>query len=132
MKENYKIWDETREWPSILYLHGLHDDCEGFRLVLEDKVLNGCTYLLVFDTCLTYQKTDKGYCHNSLRDLIRDNRTEFKAVYVVENSEWITSFLKDNPGGHLPGNLIHFAIVTQDDWIDIIALKEPVVAKKLT
>jgi hypothetical protein len=127
MSERYKEWNETKHWPSNLYLQALHDDYEGFRLLLEDKV-TGAVYRLAFDSNLAYRNIDEGDLLRSTATLIK-TRTSIVTVYEVENSEWLRWFREESNGKYDSQKIYHWTITTPNDWIDVLSIEPPITTK---
>jgi hypothetical protein len=125
MKEKYEIWEQTSEWPKSLYLQALHDDYEGFRLILEDKDGQGSVFKVSFDSHLAYRNIDEGDRLSSLPSLTHKGE-KLATVYLVKNSNWVHWFKEENAGKYDNEGLLHWAIITPNDWVDVISLEPPV------
>jgi len=124
MKEIYEVWEQTSEWPKNLYLQALLDDYEGFRLILEDKDGQGSVFKVSVDSHLAYRNIDEGDRLSSLRSLTQ-TRVRVAKVYLVKNSKWVHWFKEENAGKYDDDDLLHWAIITPNDWVDVISLEPP-------
>jgi len=122
VKEKYTPWPEAIGLSEKLYLQGLLDTYEGFRLLLEDKDGNGAVFRVGFDSHLAYRNIDEG---DRLRSLgaVCDARPAI--IYLVEDSEWLKWFKEENQGKYGGDNLFHWAIITPNDWVDVISIEPP-------
>ena len=89
MEEKYTPWFDTIGLPDKLYLQGLLDTYEGFRLILEDKEGNGAVFRVWFDFHLAYRNIDEG---DRLRSLGAACGAPPAAICLAENSEWLKWF----------------------------------------
>jgi hypothetical protein len=123
--EVYSEWRVTSLWPPNLYVQGLHDDYEGFRIVLENKDAGGEVYKIAFDSHLAYRNMDEGDRLRGLSSLTK-TRNKTAIVYKVEESKWVKWFKEENPGKYDDESIYHWAIVTPNDWIDVLSLEPPI------
>ncbi len=105
------------------YCEGLHDDYEGFRIILKsDDQADGLLKIL-FENHLAYRNIDEG---DRLRLWDEHPETQGKhSFYNVENSEWVQWFLKENSGKYEPEEVSHYSIHTPNDVIDILSIGAP-------
>jgi hypothetical protein len=122
-KEKYKKWLPLEDIPDRLYLDGLYDDWEGFRLLLRHYE-TGRMLRITFDPALSYRNTDEG-------DLLKTEDISegfFKwPLYIVENSRFLKWFHEESYEIRKKDNPLHYAIVTQNDFIDVISAFPPIV-----
>jgi hypothetical protein len=126
--EVYNGWRVTSLWPPNLYVQGLHDDYEGFRIVLENKDGGGEVYKIVFASYLAYRNMDEGDRLRGL-SLLKKTRDKTGIIYKVEESEWVKWFKEENSGKYDVEDIYHWAIVTPNDWIDVLSLEPPTVVE---
>jgi hypothetical protein len=48
-------------------------------------------------------------------------------IVLVENSDFLAWFHAESLGIHQNANLVHVAILTQNEWVDVISHKTPIV-----
>jgi hypothetical protein len=82
-------------------------------------------FRIKFESYLGYQNFDESDRLNSL-DYFPVNTREW-CLFKSNNSDYIDRVMKETAGKYDAGEIIHFAIVTSNDIIDILALKEPIV-----
>jgi len=123
IKEKYKRWEPIGDIPTKLYLDGLYDDWEGFRIILSHYE-TGRMLRISFDPALSYRNTDEG-------DLLKTEAVAeglFKwPLYTVENSRFLEWFHKESYEIRKDDNPLHYAIVTPNDFVDIISAFPPIV-----
>lgn len=118
---NFEKWIPIDNLAGTLYLEAIHDDYEGFRLLLkggaeQDKVLR-----ITFDPALSYRNTDEG-------DLLKTINTQNFggwSLYVVSNSDYLRWFSEESHGVHEGEDIIHYAIYTPNDCLDILSSYPP-------
>lgn len=123
-KEKYKKWEPVKDIPSSLLCEGLHDDYEGFRVLLKGSGDKACTFRIVFGTALAYRNIDEGDLQKTLHSIVC---TEPCSLFIVENSTWLKWFQEESYGIHDDEEIIHYAIYTENDCIDILSAYPPVV-----
>jgi hypothetical protein len=119
--EKYVKWEPIKNIPETLYLEGLHDDYEGFRLLLRDEKLSRMLRI-TFDPPLSYRNTDEGDLLKT--DQIAEGFLKWP-LYTVENSRFLKWFHEESLEIHRNENPIHYAIITPNDVVDIISCYPP-------
>jgi hypothetical protein len=118
---SFEKWIPIDNLVEPLYLEAVHDDHEGFRLLLkgssdQDKVLR-----ITFDPALSYRNTDEG-------DLLKTiNGQDFGgwSLYIVSNSGYLKWFSEESHGIHEDEDIIHYAIYTPNDCLDVLSAYPP-------
>ena len=106
---------------------GLYDDYEGFRIILENDT---GVFGVYFEDNLIYRNADEGDRLGSLSAL-SNKKNELGIIYEVEDSEFIKWFVEENSEKYNKSELMHTAVLSQNDWIDVISLTQPKI-KNLT
>jgi hypothetical protein len=123
-KNIYKKWEPINNIPDELYLEGLYDDYEGFRLLLKGDNVRSKMMRIKFDSVLLYRNIDEG-------DLIlyprvnEQSNQKLWCLYIVSESDLLSWFHSVSQNIHEAKKLIHYAIYTPNDCIDIITDLEP-------
>ena len=107
-------WNPIKEIPRILYCEGIHDDYEGFRVLLKGRGVGDRVLRIMFNGLVAYRNINESYRLTSLPP----NGTG--TLFRVENSSWIPWICKESGGVLIPENLNHFAIYTPEDFLDIV------------
>ncbi len=110
--------------PDKMYVEGMHDDYEGFRVLLKGE--NTEMLRITFKNKISYMNTDESYRLDIGRnDTI--NEAHFNRVfYTVQNSSYI-KWIKKTSKQSVGPDVKHFAIYTDFDCIDIITHDVPIV-----
>lgn len=123
-KNIYQKWTPLEDLPELLYCEGLHDDYEGFRILLRGEDVSSSMLRLVFDMPLAYRNLDEG---SLLRTL---SRVDFKgkwSLFTVKSSTWLEWFHEESNNLYSHDAVIHYAIFTPNDCIDVLTITEPVI-----
>lgn len=101
---------------------GLHDDYEGFRVLLSSEKVGSPMLRLKWDNVLFYQSRDEAY----LFSYFDFNQFEFPyPFYIIKDSELITNFHKNSDEIYTDWKIQHFAIYTTNDCIDVLSVSNP-------
>lgn len=112
--------------PDRWFLHALHDDYEGFRLLLEEDAPQRSVYRISFEQHYLYRNCDESDRILTLSKLPASGRI---SLLEVQHSELITWFKGENGPKYASKNIRHWAILTPDDWIDVLSCGKPDVEK---
>jgi hypothetical protein len=119
--EKYKKCIPIKDIPDTLVLFGLHDNYEGFRILLRDgkssRVLR-----IRFDSFFTYRNTDIGYLS---RTMLEKNKFVKWPLFTVKNSMFLQCLQEENPEKQLNEKPVHYAIITPNNCIDVISESSP-------
>lgn len=124
MDDIYKNWEPLKDIPRILYCEGIHDDYEGFRILLTGEDERSPMLRIKFDAVRFYKNSDEG---DLLRTIASINNPGRSSLFLVENSSWIKWFHEETCDIHKNKNFKHFAIYTPNDCIDVISEFDPTV-----
>ncbi|MCI5141352.1 MAG: hypothetical protein D3909_06440 [Candidatus Electrothrix sp. ATG1] len=89
---------------------------------MKGEEVNSPLLRITFDPALTYRNIDEGSLLRSLE--WADGQANYP-LFIVENSDWVEWFHKESCGTYEESNIIHYAIITPNDCIDILAEFEP-------
>lgn len=121
--ETYREWHPVGDLPTDLLVYGLYDDFEGFRILLSRPGVWGNPFLrITFYGRDAYRNTDEG-ARLRLQELGQD--FSLSSLYIVENSSWLEWFYKENYGILKGLGIKHYAIITQNDIIEVLNRSEP-------
>lgn len=119
--EKYKKWVPLKDIPDIFVLFGLHDNYEGFRILLRDgkssRVLR-----IRFDSFFAYRNTDRGYLS---RTMLEGKKFVKWPLFTVKNSSFLQWFQEENPDKQFNKKPIHYAMITPNNYIDVISSSLP-------
>jgi hypothetical protein len=116
--QHHRPWKPLDGVPERLYLEAVHDDCEGLRFLLRGEDTTSPTLRLVFESPVAYRNINESYRVRTWA-AVSDMRA-LPSLLKVENSNW-ARWLVEEAGGVLRVDaLVHYAIYTPEDCIDIV------------
>jgi len=110
------------KYEGLYYCDALHDDNEGFRIILEHESGQGPMLKVTFGKFLAYQNIDESNrlkFWNEQKDI--DEKYTF---YEVENSSWVKWFVNENKGKYESSEIKHYMILTGQDVIEVLSYDE--------
>ena len=119
MRQIYEIWDLVPGRVFRASVESVIDDWEGFRVLLRDHETDR-VIRISFDSHLAYQNRDES---DLAGDAARSDGLGRGCFYRVQGSEFAARFMSDSL--RQSQDLIHFAIVTEADCIDVLATSDP-------
>lgn len=123
MEDNvYKKWEPLQGIPEKLYCEAIHDDCEGFRIILQGEKTGSGMIKILFNPAIAYRNIDESYL---IKTLSRISSLEKSSLYIVENSKWTKWFHEESYDVYDDRKIIHYSIITPGDCIDILAEYSP-------
>jgi hypothetical protein len=122
IQEQYVKWTPVTSIPNSMYCEGIHDDYEGFRILLKGKNANDPILRIHFDSTIAYRNIEEGKRPKTLERI-----TEKSTLYIVKNSNWLKWISNESFGMYDNLDIIHFAIYSLNDWIDVLSVKHPIV-----
>jgi hypothetical protein len=124
IKNKLKVWKPIEDLPPQMFVEALHDDYEGFRILLKGESFDAKTLRIGFEDRLSYRNIDADYLSKYWASFLPVHVTE--VFYIVENSALVDEFLCTSEGLY-PSNwtITHYAIYTQQDCIDVLSYHPP-------
>jgi hypothetical protein len=121
--EKYKKWIPIKDIPDTLVLFGLHDNYEGFRILLRDEKTHGVMRIF-FDSFVSYRNTSEVYLLKTLHE--RKGVVKWP-LFIVENSGFLKSLHEEEDVDKqlFTEKPIHYAIITPNNCIDVISSSLP-------
>ena len=123
-KPKYEKWMPVESIPRRMYCEAVHDDYEGFRILLKGEDPNSSVLRVSFESVLAYRNIDEGSLLKTL-DLIKDR--EIHPLYIVRDSSWLYWFHEESYNIHANNDIVHYSVMTPNDCIDILSEFEPTV-----
>jgi|UniRef100_UPI00378496B7 hypothetical protein len=123
--DKYQVWQPRPDLPLLDFV-SLIDDREGFRVITTPShTPYEVTSLITFQfrRAFAYRNIDEAKRLRTLNALSEQGILHASSLYTVEPSSWLEWFFAEN--FEMP-NLVHYAIYTSDDMIDVIAWPEEV------
>jgi hypothetical protein len=115
----FDVWDVGLKEAKDLTIEGVHDDWEGFR-ILVSPYLGARLVRIAFDEPAAYLRRDESDLQG---DRVRSTGLGRGNFYIVRNSEFLDRFLRDALRSR--GSLNHYAIYSGVDCIDVLADEPP-------
>jgi hypothetical protein len=121
MENIYKNWEPLKNIPRKLCCEGIHDDYEGFRILLRENNYSSVLRIL-FDAVRSYKWSDES---DLLKTVASINDAGRSSLFIVDNSSWVKWFHEETYDIYKDSDIKHFAIYTSDDCIDVLSEFEP-------
>ena len=121
----YKRWNPLpRLERTRVYCEAVHDDWEGFRIWLRPEDSNLGVTVVRFGARLFYANSDEG---DRLSSVLNQEELQFPhPFWIVQDSALVSEFKRQGAGVRDGQSLVHYAFLTCNDCIDVIAIGEPV------
>jgi hypothetical protein len=123
-KQRYALWKPVEKIPARLYCEAIHDDAEGLRILLRESDPHGPVLSLRFESVIGYRNVNESY---RLRTWLELGNEEVPPLLIVRDSQWI-EWLRNEGGETIDWSaVVHYAIFTPEDCIDIATEFPPTV-----
>jgi len=120
----FERWEPVRSLPLRMYLEALHDDYEGFRLLLRGEEPDSAMIRISFESVLAYRNLDERYYLKTLEYKLESNKG---TLFKINNSDFIAWFNEQSYNIYKDENIIHYSILTPNDCVDILSITIPTV-----
>ena len=124
MQEKLVKWEPIEKIENEMYLEGLYDDWEGFRLLLRGVNKSSGMLRIIFDPAWSYRYIDEGDLLKSLNERKRNIEGAWP-LYTIENSKYIEWFNEESFDMHKDKNIAHYAIYTPVHLVDVLSAFTP-------
>lgn len=127
-KNNIEKWEtEIKDFPKEIFVEGLHDNYEGFRLVVRGGKPSR-VYRISFDCHVGYRNFDESE-RLKLNSLF-PSFTGGWSLFVSEKSDFIDWLVGESFEVHTKKEEItHYYIATPNDIVEVLATCEPKIEK---
>jgi hypothetical protein len=122
-EEVFEKWEPIGGLQAEMYLEAMHDDKEGFRVILKGVGEPARALRILFEDPLCYRGAQESYV---LKQLYEQHAIYPWPIFVVSNSRYVSWFY-DQLGGLLPETGRHYHVAAMDEMIDVISARPPVV-----
>ena len=123
MQQEYVVWEIFPGRFISVSVESVVDDWEGFRLLLRDHHSNRILRVH-FASQVAYQCRDESDLEG---EAARSTGLGKGCFYRVIHSEFVARFRLDSARQF--DNLKHFAVITDNECVDVLALSDPVVTE---
>lgn len=121
-----KKWEnEIKDFPSTIQVEGLYDDYEGFRILLRGGTPSRVYRVNFGDYYLGYRNFDESERLKSL-PFFPLNTREW-CLFKSTDSDFTNWIIEESNGIQEKDDVTHYYIVTPNDVIDVLCLKEPII-----
>jgi len=118
--ETYNFWKLVADQPQKMIVDSVHDEDEGLIILLryssgknESKLLR-----LLYDPYISYGNMDESYRVRAIDNCAGKLRSTF---YIVKDSNFIEWFHEESKNIYKDRDIVHYAIITVADCIDILS-----------
>ncbi len=121
--EQFEKWEPIGGLHAAMALEAMHDDKEGFRLILKAPEPNARPLRIKFEEPVCY----RGASENYLIKQVYDSHAIYPwPIFIVKNSRYAAWFYGQLSGA-LPDSGQHYHIAAMGDMIDVISPRPPIV-----
>lgn len=123
-KNNIVKWNISLvDFPKTIYIEGLYDDYEGFRVIVRGEK-SSRLYRISFDNYyIGYRNFDESERIKSIPEFPMNSREW--CLFKSQNSDFINWLVEESCGIQSKGDITHYYIMTPNDIVEILCLKEP-------
>ena len=121
MRQIYELWKIFPDREIRATVEGVIDDWEGFRVLLKDHETDRVVRI-IFSSHVAYLNRDESDLDG---EAARSEGLGRGCFYLIQNSEFAARFKADSVRQF--SKLKHFAIITDSDCIDVLAVDDPAV-----
>lgn len=107
------------------YIEAIHDNYEGFRILLRSSILEGKMLRINFNDKLSYRNTDESFYLKLWGSMNKEILG--KTFYIISNSDYADFFNDQTLDIYRDWKIIHYAIYTNSDCIDILSIQQPII-----
>jgi hypothetical protein len=123
-KPVYEKWNPTADIPARLVFEEVRHADGHFSVLLRRESKENSVLRVFFDSVLFYRTINESYL---LRTLQMVENLGGASLYIVDNSPLLSWFHEESLNIYNDWRIKHYAILTPDECIDILASIEPVV-----
>ncbi len=124
-KNIFRKWKVIEGVPAEMYLEELYQDCEGLlKLILTDGFENSQKLQITFDGQLLYRNIDEANLL-AMEFSHEDKQPGGCTFYTIDNSEYLEWFHWVSCNTNENQEIIHYAIYTGNDCVDILSVSPP-------
>jgi hypothetical protein len=121
-EERFERWEPIEGLAPKMFIEAMHDDREGFRIILRSPAPKMSALRIAFDAPLCYRGTQEAYL---LREIYEGDAIYPWPIFIVRNSRYAKWFYAQATGaidqdGH------HYHIAAVDEIVDVLSARPPV------
>lgn len=130
MQAEYKKWMPIEGLERELWVEAVHDDYEGFRILMKGSSPSSATLCIHFKHYYLYRNVDETYRMKLWQEGNFEERNW--ALYTTTSSQLIEWFNEENDGVQDKGEMMHYLIKTGADVIEVLTNRNAPDVKWLT
>ena len=121
-KYKFVSWSLIDGISDEVYVESIKDDSDGLRILISSE---GKTVRILFKNKISYKVSQESYLLKLWNEI--EIGKEKLVFYKIENSWLIDDFNENTLNIYSNLKLVHYAIYTYTDCIDIISIEPPVI-----
>ena len=114
--EIFEPWEHGLLRSRRLIIQRISDDQDGLTIRLN-LGKNEPVVRVKFDPYVAYRNTNESFRANT----VTASGPFSQSCYVVKNSHWISWFEKESLGYYVDSEIVHYALLTCEDWVEILS-----------
>lgn len=119
---SFRDWTPADNFPRKVFVESVTDNRDGLHVVLGTH-RHAKKMHLTFESYIAYRNMNET---NRLRTWSQVDMRNHSSFMTINNSTWIDWLVNESEGLLELINLVHYAIYTDDDCIDVVAPSSPV------
>lgn len=123
-EERFERWEPIDGLQAKMYLDAMHDDREGFRLILKAVDPKLRELRILFDAPLCYRGTQEKYL---LRAIYEGNSIYPWPIFIVRNSRYVRWFYTQATSA-IDQDGRHYHIAAMDQIVDVLSERPPIIS----
>ena len=124
-EQQFREWKPVEDIPRRLYLEAVHDDFEGLRFLLRGDDSRSPILRLLFESVVGYRSVNESYRLKTWAAV--GDMKMLPSLLRVENSQWLRDLIDEAGGVLQEESLVHYAIYTPEDCVDVATEFPPTV-----
>jgi hypothetical protein len=123
-KEVLRPWLVDARVAGRIAVSGLRDEDDGLTILITDESGTFPRATIVFGEVVAYRNINESY---RLRTWSENDMASLPSLVTVDNSRWVRWLCDESQGTLAPDALVHYAVYTADDCIDVVSRGVPIV-----
>ncbi|MGO9545500.1 MAG: hypothetical protein ACLPPF_11985 [Rhodomicrobium sp.] len=121
-EEKFERLEPVDGLASKMFIEAMHDDREGFRIILKSPDAKLRALRILFEAPLCYRGTQEGYL---LRQIYEGNEIYPWPIFIVKNSRYARWFYAQATEA-LDKDGYHYHIAAMDQIVDVLSARPPI------
>jgi len=128
-KNKYEAWSPLQVTAGRVLVEKLVDENEGLVIHLSfpyDPSYNEKIMVIQFSPYIAYRNMDESYRAKT----VSDTGGFADSLYTVKSSSWLNWLHEESLGFYESSEIVHYSIITEADFIDVLSEFAPKVSWK--